>query len=265
MRLNHTSLLLALCICLLSGYMVSCWSTPTGLTNPGVSSKDLAKAAETQEKATEVIDTEATSIEIKTKELDSKKSAGKIKNANKDLKENINVLKDEAAAKDEYVEKYKALTEDYDKLKEKYDSSFRTITYWLYGVGALLTAAGLFLAIKTAGEFWYAPLVGVSLIVTAVGAVWIEDNIGKILGGITIILGLIGVRMWIIQNKTSKSAVKVAEQLKEHIPQTVKEQMFGTYHSTGTVEVEMDTVTKKHVASLRKAIHKEWAPAAKIS
>ena len=264
MKKLHTGVLLSIVFCLLSGYMVSCWSAANHgeLGNTGATSEELTEAADKQKSATDKIDTEATSIEVTTKEKSSKQSAVKIKDANKDLKDNIRVLENEAATKDQLTQDYEALLKDYNKLKDKYDSSFRTITYWLYGIGALLTAAGIFLAIKTAGEFWYAPLAGVSLIVTAVGAVWIEDNIGKILIAITVILGLLGIRLWIIKDRVGKSAIKVAEQLKAHVPKEVKEQMFGTYHSTGSVEAEMDPVTKKQVAAHRKAIHKEWAPVA---
>ena len=76
MKLNHSSILLAIVFCLLSGYMVSCWSAKehAGLGNTGATSAQLTEAADKQKSATDKIDTEATSIEATTKEKSSKNS-----------------------------------------------------------------------------------------------------------------------------------------------------------------------------------------------
>ena len=246
----------SLCLCL---YFTACTKLDPVLINTGASAEQLGDAAKKQDTATAKIDVEATKIEIKTKEPESKDSAVKIKDANKDLKENIAVLKTEAATKDDYMKRYESLLKDYKDLEEKHNSSFRTITYWLYGVGALLFAAGIFLAIKSAGEFWYAPLVGICLVVAAVGSRWVEDHIGKILMGITGTVLLAGIRMWFINEDTLTAAVKVGERLKNRVSPEVKKELFGDVDTPGMVAAEQTPTTKKNITRIRKTINKEWA------
>jgi len=91
------------------------------------------------------INTTATDIDRNAREMGAE--ADNILTENALLKQNIEVLEEESNAKEEIIAVNRDLKDKHAKLKEKLNSHFRTITYALYGLGALLLAVGIAAAI----------------------------------------------------------------------------------------------------------------------
>jgi membrane protein implicated in regulation of membrane protease activity len=252
---------------------------PGKFVSKGPTPEEITKASVKQKSGTETIDTEASKIVKTTKENDTKKSAEIILDANKGLKDNITILIDtstDSKAKQDYIDKqekyivdlkehtdkkYNELLDKYNKLEDKHRGVFRMIAYFLYGLGGLSVAGGIFLLIRSGGGQWELLVFGLACVITGRLLDWIEAHFGYILIVIGVVVAYVVGRVYVVNRRATRAAVKACEQakceLKAVAPERV-EKLFGKYHTVGSVN--MDETSKQIIAAERKKINEEWAP-----
>lgn len=185
---------------------------------PGPTVEALGDAAVKQKDATTIIDKEASKIQKKSKEDASKASAGKIREANVQLKNNVDILEQEADAKETLEGMLVDANEEIAELKANDNAVIRYITYGLIGLGTVLMAVGAILFVKSGMTQWEVAALGLSFVTSAMLTNWLAANFIWFIVGLAGI-ALVGVILWVFlrTDKVSESAVKVAEMLKHEI------------------------------------------------
>lgn len=204
---------------IISSYiLVGCLGGTVKPSDIGSSPKKIEEAAKKQEKSTIIIDEEASKIIDTSKEDTSKASAGIIKEANVDLKNNVQVLKEEAKVKDDLQKKLAKANATIKELKSNDNKFVLWICRIAVALGVIAMAVGAVIFVKTGFSQWEVLGLGASLTVASAFTMWFFANIIWFIIGIFII-ALIGVVLWVFlrTDEAVESAVHVGETLKKRI------------------------------------------------
>jgi hypothetical protein len=221
--------------------------------------QDVNKAVNADDKQEAVKKTS----DIASKNSEINQAATSIIVENDTLKGQIGILKQVEKERDSLIKDNLAWEKKYESLEEKYNSTFRTITYWLYAVGAILIAGGMFMAFYMRKyEFLWLAVGGVILLVVAIGAVWIEKYIGWILGAIVVIVTYAILRSNYLAKRGILAATVAAEATKRDLhqidPEAV-ERLYGPKEG-GPGTITQDEHQQALIRAARKHIEKRWKP-----
>ena len=223
----------------------------------GADPEQLMDAADQQDESIGIITAEATNVYANATKTTTKKSAIKIIDETKKIQPISSLLRAEA----ESNEKIKALQERCVMLQKKIDSGEARLMLWLKIIGIVLIPTGIVLGIKLSRDLFVLTLAGVVLMVATQIDAFIVQYGMWLLGALTLVLGIAGFRMYIVQRRSLIGAIQVGEALKEVVKEkdpSLVEQMFGKGTRPGTVR--HDAGTERQILSARKIVQKIAKP-----
>ena len=226
----------------------------------GSSPKDIQKLVDKQKEATTIIDEKATIIIKTTEDGVVMDSAKEIIKENQIIIITSEALSGEAEGKNNLLMAYKQLKIDHDKIIDEKNSGFRRLMMWLKIFGAIMIPLGIAAGIKLTKDFFWVSIAGVTVIIAASVASFIEKHFLWVFGFIVVAGIVSAVRQYFIQKRATIEATRAAEMTKERLREkdedSVKE-LYGHGLIPGKVSQTQNATTVKLITDARKVILKE--------